>query len=157
MSERITETRVRERCEVFTPDNLVKEALDELERCSPQAFKVVCYRYIDTSCGSGNFLVEVLQRKMDMMDGEPTVALKTIYGVDIQEDNVYACRRRLLEIAGDTPEHREIVQQTIVQGDGNDPDVIENLNFCYIKPEELKPILDHMRMRGVIPTIDRTE
>lgn len=156
MSERIDETgtRIRKRCEVFTPDNLVKDALDELERCSPQAFKVVCYRYIDTSCGSGNFLVGVLQRKIKMMDGEPTVALKTIYGVDIQEDNVYACRRRLLEIAGDTPEHREIVNQTIVKGDGNDPNEIEKLKFTYLKPDELKPILDRMRKRGVIPTID---
>jgi hypothetical protein len=51
--------------------------------------------FFDPSCGNGQFLSEVLRRKL--ANGIAfDVALKTIYGIDIMLDNVDVCRQRLL-------------------------------------------------------------
>jgi len=47
----------------------------------------------------------------------PTEALAGIYGVELMEDNTLECRARLLALAGDTPEHRQIVARQIVYAD----------------------------------------
>jgi hypothetical protein len=66
--------------------------------------------FLDNSCGDGQFLGEVLIRKME--NGSTfEQALSTVYGVDLMQDNVDECRRRLL--CGRTDlEH--IVQTNIV-------------------------------------------
>jgi hypothetical protein len=51
--------------------------------------------FLDNSCGDGQFLSEVLIRKLE--NGIPfEQALQTIYGVDLMQDNVDLCRERLL-------------------------------------------------------------
>jgi hypothetical protein len=84
--------RIKATGEVFTPTALVQEALDKL----PQTlFSDPSKTFIDPSCGDGQFLSEVLIRKIAAgVDFE--TALSTIYGVDIMIDNVDACRERLL-------------------------------------------------------------
>ena len=84
--------RIKATGEVFTPTALVQEALDKL----PQTlFSDSGKTFIDPSCGDGQFLSEVLIRKVAAgIDFE--TALSTIYGVDIMIDNVDACRERLL-------------------------------------------------------------
>lgn len=108
--------RIKKFGEVFTPPDLVNEILDKVWLLAPDVFQDATKTFCDPACGNGNFLVEVLAMKLDH-GHNPTQALSTIYGVDIQEDNVEECRNRLLEIAGDTPEHREIVIQNIVCAD----------------------------------------
>lgn len=70
--------------------------------------------FLDPSCGNGRFLLEILRRRlangMDMAD-----ALRTIYGVDLMQHNVDACRDRLL---GDRTDLRHIVERNIVRADG---------------------------------------
>lgn len=106
-------TRTRERIdltgEIFTPLELVDEILDHL----PAEVWNQDKTFIDPAAGDGNFLVRVVQRKIDN-GSTPTQSLQTTYGVDIMEDNVKECRRRLLEIAGDTKEHRKIVDRNII-------------------------------------------
>lgn len=70
--------------------------------------------FLDPSCGTGNFLIEIAKRKKNR--GHENF-LATIYGVDIMEDNVLECRERLIEIAGDTEENRRIVEKNIVCAD----------------------------------------
>lgn len=81
--------------EVFTPTPLVKEMLNKL---SKDSFEDAKKTFLDPACGDGQFLVEVLKRKMKKHHMILS-AISTIYGVEIQEENVLKCRERLYEIA----------------------------------------------------------
>ena len=84
--------RVKATGEVFTPTSLVQEVLDQL---SQELFENPYETFLDPSCGDGQFLGEVLIRKME--NGSTfEQALETIYGVDLMPDNVAECRQRLL-------------------------------------------------------------
>jgi len=87
--------RVKSNGEVFTPPALVNEMLDKLPS---DCWTDVTKTYLDPACGNGNFLVEVLRRKI-VNGATPTQALSTTYGIDIMMDNVKECRKRLLKIA----------------------------------------------------------
>lgn len=78
--------------EVFTPDELVDQILDNLD---PELFTNPEKTFCDPTCGNGQFLYAVLQRKMANGIDHRT-ALLTIFGVDINPDNVNECRERLL-------------------------------------------------------------
>lgn len=83
--------RVQKTQEVFTPTDKVIELLSEYE----DQFKDHNQKFLDNSCGDGQFLGEVLIRKIE--NGSTfEQALSTIYGVDMMQDNVDECRRRLL-------------------------------------------------------------
>ena len=88
--------RVKQTQECFTKDFLVQKACDEIEAKDPTAFSDPTKTFIDpTGCGDGQFLGEVLIRKVENgIDFE--TALSTIYGVDLMQDNVELCRERLL-------------------------------------------------------------
>lgn len=84
--------RVKATGEVFTPTPLVQEVLDRLPQ---DVFTDPSKTFLDKSCGDGQFLGEVLIRKME--NGSTfEQALATIYGVDMMQDNVDECRKRLL-------------------------------------------------------------
>ena len=86
--------RIDQTGEVFTPTPLVNEILDQLPT---GLFKDSTKTFCDPSCGDGQFLIEVLKRKL--VNGSTAwEASKTIYGVDIMEDNVELCRKRLRKI-----------------------------------------------------------
>jgi len=106
--------------EVFTPSELVEEILNQLpEEIWQDPFKT----FLDNSCGSGNFLVAVLERKLKQ-GHDPLAALETIHGVDIMLDNVKECRRRLMAIAAaagadlTTFKNKRILVRNIVKADG---------------------------------------
>jgi hypothetical protein len=102
--------RVKATGEVFTPTELVREML---ERIPIEQFKDPAKTFLDNSCGDGQFLGEVLIRKME--NGSTfEQALSTIYGVDLMQDNVDLCRDRLLCGREDL---RHIVEQNIYQAD----------------------------------------
>lgn len=102
--------RVKSTGEVFTPTELVREMLDRVPVDIFQKDKT----YLDPSCGDGQFLGEVLIRKVENgIDFDQ--AIRQIYGVDIMQDNVNLCRERLL--CGQ--EHlRSVVERNIVCADG---------------------------------------
>jgi len=104
------QARVKATGEVFTPTPLVQEMLDQLP---PEVFSDPTKTFLDNSCGDGQFLSEVLIRKME--NGSTfEQALQTIFGVDLMPDNVDLCRERLL--CGQ--KHlRYIVEQNIVCAD----------------------------------------
>jgi hypothetical protein len=102
--------RVKSTSEVFTPTDLVQACLDEIDQT---IFKYAESTMIDRSCGDGQFLGEVLIRKIENgIDFES--ALSTIYGVDLMPDNVKLCQDRLLCGREDL---RHIVEQNIVCAD----------------------------------------
>jgi len=102
--------RVKATGEVFTPTDKVQHILDYQEKLMPDLFKDPTKTFLDNSCGDGQFLGEVLIRKLEnSIDFE--TALSTIYGVDLMQDNVELCRERLLCGREDL---RNIVEKNIV-------------------------------------------
>lgn len=103
--------RVKATGEVFTPTPLVQEVLDSIPI---EIFQNADKTFLDPSCGDGQFLGEVLIRKME--NGSTfEQALSTIYGVDLMQDNVDLCRERLL--CGQE-QFRHIVEKNIQCKDG---------------------------------------
>lgn len=97
--------RVADHGEVFTPPWMVEAMLDlvrgETERIDS--------RFLEPACGSGNFLVQVLRRKLAAVElkyGKSEFerrhfalhGLMCIYGVELLPDNIVECRENLLEV-----------------------------------------------------------
>lgn len=120
--------RVKSTGEVFTPTPLVQEILEHLPQ---DIWNDSNKTFLDNSCGDGQFLSEVLIKKLEAgHDFEQ--ALSTIYGVDLMPDNVKLCQDRLL--CG-REELRHIVENNIVcadaltyhyRFDGTDPTVTDD-------------------------------
>lgn len=97
--------RVADHGEVFTPPELV-EAMIELVQTEAER---IDSRFLEPACGSGNFLVPVLRRKLTTVDArygksdferrhQGLLALMSIYGIELLADNVAECRANLLEV-----------------------------------------------------------
>lgn len=86
-----TAERVAATGEVFTPTDLVLEMLQSqpLETWAPGR------TVLDPACGDGQFLVGAKWVKVIFFDMSEEDAVADLYGVDIMEDNVELCRRRL--------------------------------------------------------------
>ena len=97
--------RVSERGEVFTAEREVNAMLDLVanECLRPDS------RFLEPACGDGNFLSAILKRKLTELrrkyknsprahEKQAIVAIGSLYGVDIMNDNVLACRERLFVI-----------------------------------------------------------
>lgn len=120
-------TRVKSTGEVFTPTPLVQEILDKLQQ---DVFTDSTKTFLDPTCGDGQFLGEVLIRKME--NGSTfEQALSTVYGVDLMIDNVDLCRERLLCGREDL---RHIVEKNIVCYNGLEYD----FEFARRKKIEIK-------------------
>ena len=105
--------RIKQTAEVFTPTPLVQEMLDQLESQDQSLFSDCTKTFLDNSCGDGQFLSEVVIRKIERGRCSLVQALSTTYGVDLMEDNVKECRARL---AGPEPTEEiwNIVNKNIV-------------------------------------------
>lgn len=86
--------RRKQTAEDFTPPELVNEMLDKLP---PELFIDPIKTFIDPAAGNGNFLVEVLRRKLSH-NHPPLQALETTFGVELMPDNVEEMRERLLDV-----------------------------------------------------------
>ena len=97
--------RVRDHGEVFTADREVKAMCDlvkdECERIDS--------RFLEPACGNGNFLAEILTRKLSSVkklykhspfdyERYAVLAVTSIYGVELLADNADECRERLFEL-----------------------------------------------------------
>jgi type I restriction-modification system DNA methylase subunit len=105
--------RVKQTAEVFTPTELVQVMLDKLEEQNPTLFSDPSKTFLDNSCGDGQFLSEVVIRKMERSGCTLEQALRTTYGVELMEDNVRECRKRLAG-PNPTPEILKIVESNII-------------------------------------------
>lgn len=101
----ISKQRVSDHGEVFTASREVNAMLDLVK----QETERIDSRFLEPACGTGNFLVEILKRKLAIVESRYSknpleyeryaiLALSSIYGVDILQDNVQTCRDRLLGI-----------------------------------------------------------
>ena len=88
--------RKKQTAEDFTPLTLVNEILDRLSKESNNEVWTEDKTFVDPACGNGNFLIEVLKRKLNL-NHDPMKAIATIFGADIMKDNIQECRLRLLK------------------------------------------------------------
>ena len=86
-----TQEEVKSLGMVFTPPELVNQMIDKLPS---QDFSKKDETYLDNSCGTGNFLIELLRRRM-ATGLSHSDALATIYGVDINKQILDICKKRL--------------------------------------------------------------
>lgn len=79
--------RVNRHAEVYTPSWLVKDMCDMLP---PDAWNSIHRTFLEPSCGNGNFLEEILARKLKLCDNinDGISALQSIFAIDILPDNV---------------------------------------------------------------------
>ena len=105
--------RIKQTAEVFTPTPLVQEMLDKIEQQDPTLFSDPNKTFLDNSCGDCQFLSEVVIRKMEKSGCTLEEALRTTYGVELMEDNVNECKKRLSG-PNPTPEILKIVNKNIV-------------------------------------------
>jgi hypothetical protein len=126
--------RVADHGEVFTPAWMVEAMLDlvkdETERIDS--------RFLEPACGSGNFLVHILQRKLAAVEIKfgksdfekrhyALLAVMCTYGIELLEDNIAECRANLLEVLTDYLKLEEsdelyraafyVLSQNLVHGD----------------------------------------
>lgn len=103
--------RVADHGEVFTAEREVNAMLDLVK----QETERVDSRFLEPACGDGNFVAEILRRKLEAakrraippkkkkplpleFEKQSVIAVASIYGVDLMMDNVLACRKRLYDI-----------------------------------------------------------
>ena len=107
MTKRQTKSkkRVADHGEVFTAEREVNAMLDLVK----QETERIDSRFLEPACGDGNFLAGILQRKLAVVKsryGKNTadyeryavIAVTSIYGVDILQDNIDDCRNRMFNI-----------------------------------------------------------
>ena len=89
--------RVEEFAEVFTAEREVKSMCDLIPQ---EVWENITSTFLEPACGTGNFLAEIYSRKLQRCKTEKDglKALASIYGVDIQADNVAESRLRLVEM-----------------------------------------------------------
>lgn len=105
MNQVKSKQRVADHGEVFTAEREVKDMCDLVK----QETERIDSRFLEPACGEGNFLAEILSRKLEIVkkkyrksaydwERNSLLALGSIYGVDILSDNAKACRDRLYTI-----------------------------------------------------------
>lgn len=111
--------RAKKYGEVWTPPELVNEMLDELEKEGGKPF-APGKTWLEPAAGTGNMVIEILKRRM-AHGCTPTEAIRDTYAVELLKDNWEEMKRRILDLIGDTPEHRKIVDNNIAHANFLDP------------------------------------
>jgi len=99
----VSRQRVADHGEVYTAKREVNAMLDLVKEETER----IDSRFLEPACGTGNFLVEILNRKMEAVrrrhaknrheyDLASAQAVSSMYGVELLPDNVETCRQRLL-------------------------------------------------------------
>lgn len=107
---------VKDRGEVFTPENLVEEMLNKIPA---DFFTSAAHNMLDNSCGNGNFLVKILEWRMKHGISHLD-ALKTIYGIELDPINAKECKERL-SLGSKSKKIWEVLNHNIICANALDP------------------------------------
>ena len=126
--------RVADHGEVFTPPWMVEAMLDLVKGESER----IDARFLEPACGSGNFMVQILRRKLAAVELKygksdferrhyALLGLMCIYGIELLADNIDECRANVLEVFANYLQLDEtddlyraasyVLQQNLVHGD----------------------------------------
>lgn len=89
--------RVSRFAEVYTPKHIVHDMCDLIPS---KLWNDIGTAFLEPACGNGNFLAEIYERKLRLCrsPADGLRALRSIYGIDIQADNVEESRQRLFDM-----------------------------------------------------------
>lgn len=152
MSQVKSKKRVTDHGEVFTSEREVNAMLDLVK----QETERIDSRFLEPACGNGNFLAEVLKRKLAIVEAKykksqleyeryAVIAISSIYGVDILEDNAQECRERLFKIFDD--KYTKLYKSECKEDCRNSVKFLLNRNILwgdaldFTNPETKKPIV----------------
>ena len=130
--------RVADHGEVFTADKEINAMLDLVK----QETENIESTFLEPACGSGNFLAEILSRKLNVVrerykknqleyERYSFIAVSSIYGIELLKDNAKDCRERLFDVFNDQYNHlfkkkckdelrksiRFVLEKNIIYGD----------------------------------------
>lgn len=120
MKEKLIKSRkrVRDFAEVYTPAHIVSDMCDLIpdDMWEPER------TFLEPTCGNGAFLAEIFRRKLKRCstEAEALTAIGSVYGVDIQLDNVQESRERMKKIIAEFfpgLDASAILEKNIIQGD----------------------------------------
>jgi len=108
MSQIKSKKRVADHGEVFTSAREINAMLDLVN----QETENIESTFLEPACGSGNFLAEILSRKLNVVrrrykknqleyERYTFIAVSSIYGIEILKDNSVDCRERLFDVFND--------------------------------------------------------
>ncbi len=151
--------RVSQHGEVFTAEREVNAMLDLVA----QETERIESRFLEPACGDGNFLIEILRRKLAVCrrrveakqytqlqyERNAVLAVSSIYGIELLQDNAEACRKRLFryfcgqyeELFGDKCKQQcrdaveYLLQKNIIMGDALTYKRVDNPNEWIIVSE----------------------
>lgn len=117
--------RIRKFGEVFTPPDVVRRMCDMLEAENPEDDPFSPWHtFLEPTCGDGAFVVEILRRKFERCRcrQDYTVALRSVYGLELQTDNVEKCIARIIGLCHQyfkpTKEELQIINDHYIMCDG---------------------------------------
>ena len=127
--------RVADHGEVFTNPREVNAMLDLVR---DESFRLDS-RFLEPACGDGNFLIEILRRKLSLLSSvksstewefKSLIAVGSCYGIELLEDNCEACRERLFgEVINIRPQHLPPLSHSVTaplgQGSSKTPSNLE--------------------------------
>ena len=108
--------RITKNGEVFTPRSLVEKMMDKIPE---EKWKDPNSVWLEPTFGSGNMLICMLERRI-ASGVEPVQAVKTLYGVELMQDNVDLCKDRI----------REVLRANKVKIDKKVNDIIDHNFVC---------------------------
>ena len=108
--------RITKNGEVFTPKSLVEKMMDKIPE---EKWKDPNSVWLEPTFGSGNMLICMLERRI-ASGVEPIQAIKTLYGVELMQDNVDLCKDRI----------REVLRANKVKIDKKVNDIIDHNFVC---------------------------
>lgn len=140
--------RVQQHGEVFTSEREVNAMLDLVKNETER----IDSRFLEPACGDGNFLVEILRRKLAVCrsfveqkkntqleyEKNAVLAVSSIYGIELLPDNAATCRERLYQIFED--EYRALYQDAIK------PECLESIRYLLSKNIILGNALTYRRV-----------
>lgn len=116
--------RVKKYGEVFTPPDVVNHMLDLLQETNEDDCFLPDKTFLEPSCGTGAFILEVLKRKFKhcKIHKDFEIAISSVYGFEIQKDNVEECIENVITLCKEhfkvTKNDVEIIKNHIILCDG---------------------------------------
>lgn len=96
---------------VWTPPEIISQMM---AKASDEVWEDPTKTCLDPTCGTGNIVVSMLLNKL-YHGVSPEMAVKNVYGIELQKKNVEICRNRICAIVGE--KYRKIVEHNIVCSD----------------------------------------
>lgn len=134
---------VRDKGEVFTPFAIVEKMLDLIPE---SAWKDPEYVFLEPTCGNGQFLVKILEKRLS--HGIPLeVAVNTIIAMDISTENIIESRQRIYEICAKELSKMKLQEKEYYKTCIRIINIVTNNIF---KTDALKALIEYKQGKGVL-------